>query len=294
MYHRLKIPYPMARSSHRTLPPDYAGPVFIWDIDKTYLDTHFHSLGGLLKIPLELGIDKSAVRGAPELLHALRDGQSGKANQPLFFISASPYQIRKSIERKMLLDGIDFDGISFKDPLRVAKKLRFDELKNQVPFKLAALLLLVQELPKAADLYLFGDDAESDAQIYSLFADMIAGRFTEDQLMTVLNTLKVRKSRIEKLIATLQSVEACERVRGILIRLTNPDSIHKLEGLDPRILGWASPASCVNYLKGRSLVGGPGAERVLATCPDQRCIQGTGNASSNGAWFRPSSLEETK
>lgn len=286
MYHRLKTPYPMARSNHRTLPADYQGPVFVWDIDKTYLDTHFHSLGGLLKIPLELGVDKNAVKGTPELLQALRDGSDNKSNHPLFFISASPYQIRKSIERKMLLDGIDFDGICFKDPLAAAKKGHFDELKNQVPFKLGALLLLVQELPKGAEIYLFGDDAESDAQIYSLFADMVAGRLTEDAIKHHLESMKVRKGHIIVLLEALQSVVKHDRVRGILIRLTDPNDTQKFESLDPRILGWASPGSCVNYLLGRDLISHSGNEKVLDSCSDMRLVHGRGILIQDGVWFR--------
>ena len=286
MYHKLKAPYPMARSNQRSLPRDYDGPVFIWDIDKTYLDTNFHSLTGLLKIPLELGIDKKAVTGAPELLHALRDGRSGRENAPLYFISASPHQIRKSIERKMLLDGVAYDGISFKDPLSAVKKLRFDEIKNQVPFKLSALLLLTQELPVNAKWYLFGDDAELDAQIYSLFADMVAGRLQSKELEEILDAFRVRKRQIDNILKTLRGIEKAERVKGVLIRLTKPDQTHKFESLDPRILGWASPASCVNFLLEQKLIGDLEAQKVLDKCPDQRIVHGMSKSRQLGAWFR--------
>ena len=276
----------MARSNQRSLPRDYDGPVFIWDIDKTYLDTNFHSLTGLLKIPLELGIDKKAVTGAPELLHALRDGRSGRENAPLYFISASPHQIRKSIERKMLLDGVAYDGISFKDPLSAVKKLRFDEIKNQVPFKLSALLLLTQELPVNAKWYLFGDDAELDAQIYSLFADMVAGRLESKELEEILHGFRVRKRHIENILKTLRGIEKAERVKGVLIRLTKPDYTQKFESLDPRILGWASPASCVNFLIEQKLIGDLEAQKVLDKCPDQRIVHGMNKSRQLGTWFR--------
>ena len=47
----------LTRTNERRIAPDYAGDVLIWDIDKTYLDTHFSSFRGLLRIPLELAVD---------------------------------------------------------------------------------------------------------------------------------------------------------------------------------------------------------------------------------------------
>jgi hypothetical protein len=59
----------------RTLPPDYAGPVFVWDVDQPYLDTDFKSLGGLLRIPLEMAIDKRSVPGVAAVLRECRRGR---------------------------------------------------------------------------------------------------------------------------------------------------------------------------------------------------------------------------
>ena len=186
----------------------------------------------------------------------------------------------------MLLDGVAYDGISFKDPLSAVKKLRFDEIKNQVPFKLSALLLLTQELPVNAKWYLFGDDAELDAQIYSLFADMVAGRLESKELEEILHGFRVRKRHIENILKTLRGIEKAERVKGVLIRLTKPDYTQKFESLDPRILGWASPASCVNFLIEQKLIGDLEAQKVLDKCPDQRIVHGMNKSRQLGAWFR--------
>ena len=111
--------YPLCEIDNRSLPPDYAGPVFIWDVDKTYLSTHFSSLQGLVRIPVEFPIDKRAIPGMPELVRGLRKGRgAGVACAPLYFITASPPQLRSALENKMLLDGVEFDGITFKDWLR--------------------------------------------------------------------------------------------------------------------------------------------------------------------------------
>lgn len=83
--------YPLRINDERVLPDGYDGPVYVWDIDKTYLSTHFSSLHGLARIPLEFAVDKVAIPGMPELLRGLRKGAGPHyAGHPLYFVSASP------------------------------------------------------------------------------------------------------------------------------------------------------------------------------------------------------------
>ena len=44
------MPYPIIYLNERTLPEDYDGPIYVWDVDKTYLATHFSSLEGLARL----------------------------------------------------------------------------------------------------------------------------------------------------------------------------------------------------------------------------------------------------
>jgi hypothetical protein len=164
------------RTNERTLPADWAGDVLIWDIDKTYLDTHFSSLRGLVRIPMEFAVDKQAVPGSVPLIRALRRGPH-EENQltPLYFVSGSPKQMRSVIERKMLLDGVQFDGITFKDQWGLLKDRRPKAITEQVGYKLIALLSYLHELPEGARFLMFGDDTESDAAVFSLFGDVCAG-----------------------------------------------------------------------------------------------------------------------
>jgi hypothetical protein len=164
------------QSLSRVLPADYAGNVLLWDIDKTYLDTRFSTWRGLARIPFELAIDKRTIPGAVPVLRALRRGPGGEsAVVPLLFVSGSPVQLRKVIERRMTLDGVDFDGITFKDQLGLLLKGRPRGLTAQVGYKLTALLLYRRKLPDGARWLLFGDDVESDAQAFALFGDVCAG-----------------------------------------------------------------------------------------------------------------------
>lgn len=168
-------PY-LERTNYRTLPASYRGDVLVWDIDKTYLDTRFSSLRGLAAIPFESAVDKRALPGTVPLLRALRRG-TGKRSAlvPLYFVSGSPKQLRGVIERKMTLDGVDFDGITFKDQWGLLCAKRPRAIQEQVGYKLIALLLYALETPQGARWLLFGDDAEADGAVFSLFGEVCAG-----------------------------------------------------------------------------------------------------------------------
>jgi hypothetical protein len=170
--------YPLSYDDQRTFPDDFDGVVHLWDIDKTYLSTHFSSLKGLLRIPVEFAVDKRAIPGMPEVLRGLRRGAGeGFACVPIYFVSASPPQLRRVLERKMLLDGVEHDGILFKDWVGVVRQRTPWRLRQQIGFKLCALLSSRQRRPLSTE-YLYGDDTEQDAAAYSLYARLCAGEIS--------------------------------------------------------------------------------------------------------------------
>ena len=193
----MEHPLYLERSNDRRLADDYRGDILLWDIDKTYLDTSFSSLGGLAGIPFEFAIDKQAVPGAVPLLRGLRRGAGSKsAIVPLYFVSGSPPQLGRVVERKMTLDGVEFDGITFKDQLGLLKARRLKDIKAQVAYKLKALLLYRRELPPRAKWLMFGDDIESDASIFELFDEICSG-LRGEELFARLRAAKVEDSEAE-------------------------------------------------------------------------------------------------
>ena len=65
-------------------------------------------------------------------------------------------------------------------------RLRFRAVKDQLGYKLPALLRARTSASESdARETLFGDDAEADAFVYSLYADLLAGKVTEDTLLDV-------------------------------------------------------------------------------------------------------------
>lgn len=168
---------------YRSLPKDFNKTLYIWDVDKTYLHTHFESWGGLAKILFEFSIDKRTIPGVKNLLLELRKGAGSEIEiSPIFFISASPAFLRKVIEGKFLLDGVQHDGIFLKDYLRMRTdigKLRF---KNNFAYKLVSLLHHRRYLPPSSKEILFGDDFEMDAEVYSIYADILSSNTDEKDL----------------------------------------------------------------------------------------------------------------
>lgn len=220
--------YPLSRTQERTYPPGYEGDLFIWDIDETYLKTDSDTVRGLLSVPLEMAVDKRNVAGTGALLRGLRRGVSqGKAlrSNPLYFVSASPPQLRRVIERKMVLDGVEYDGITFKDQISLVLSGRIGQVKNHIAYKLSALLLNRRELPWGVRECAFGDDTETDALIYALYGDIIAGRLRGRALAATLRcnmVLEEDASYVARLASTLRHADLVDTIYIHLKRQTPP------------------------------------------------------------------------
>jgi hypothetical protein len=200
--------------------------VFRWDLDKTYLKSEFDSLRQLVWVPFETARDKVAVPGVVPLIKGLRETatQAGREAR-VHFMSASPPQIAKAIREKLALDGIEYDGIIFKNQLQHLVRGRFRNLREQVGFKLTELLKSRSDMPGGSREVLFGDDWESDPIIYSLYADLLAGRIACDQLGDVLRTIGVDSRLIteaQERAAVAQREEAVEKIYINLERRTPP------------------------------------------------------------------------
>lgn len=204
------VTYPyLDQTNHRNVPADYTGDVLVWDIDKTYLDTRFSSLRGLLSIPFEAAIDKRALPGTVPLLRALRRGALDQnAFVPLYFVSGSPLQLRSVIERKMMLDGVDFDGITFKDQWGLLRHGRPRAIAEQVGYKLIALLSYRLSFSDHARWWLFGDDVERDGVVFSLFGEVCAG-LRGTALQQRLQQLHVMKPERQVVCALAERLPGC-------------------------------------------------------------------------------------
>ncbi len=95
----------------------------------------------MMRVPFERAEDKIDEPGVVALMRALRAGARAEGRPAfVYFMSASPPQIGRAIREKLALDGVEIDGIVFKDQLQHLVRGRFRFLREQVGFKLAELL----------------------------------------------------------------------------------------------------------------------------------------------------------
>jgi hypothetical protein len=191
--------------------------VFRWDLDKTYLRTEFDSVRDLVKSALETARDKQAYPGASALLRSLKQSTGHR----ICIVSGSPQQMQSVLSAKLRLDGIEYDEFVLKDNLRNLVRGRFRAMRAQIPYKLPVLLrsrLRVQA--DAPTETLFGDDAESDAIIYSLYADLAEGRVPLDELPRIFEADRAYPDQIEAAMALARRLEPRPGVvQRILIHL---------------------------------------------------------------------------
>lgn len=193
-----------------------------WDLDKTYLRTEFDTVRDLLRTAFERADEKRTNPGAATLLREM-----ARAGVSIHILSGSPEQMRRRLEDKLRLDGIIWDSFVLKPNLRNVLRLRFRAVKDQLGYKLPALLVARTNLGESdAHETLFGDDAEADAFVYSLYADIMAGRAGEDLVGEILERGRVYEDVRDDVMRCIRRVTAKPTVERILIHLerqTPPD-----------------------------------------------------------------------
>ncbi len=189
--------------------------VFRWDLDKTYLRTEFDSIGDLIKAARETASDKKAYPGATALLRALKQ----EPGHRICIVSGSPSQMRRVLTAKLALDGIDYDEFVLKNNLRNMLRGRFRALRAQIPYKLPVLLKSHVGMGGADAQTLFGDDAEADAIIYSLYGDLLSGAVPLDELERVLHAARAYDDEIAKTMFLAERAVKTDSVKRIMIHL---------------------------------------------------------------------------
>ena len=205
--------------------------VYRWDLDKTYLSTDFDSLRGLFRTAFEPASDKRTLPGAQVLLRELSDTKPAG----IHILSGSPEQMRKVLEEKLRLDGIAWDGFVLKPSLNrlLRGQLRF--LRDQVSYKLGALLRSRVNSKVDADEVMFGDDAEADAYVYSMYSDLCAGRMQPSDLAQVLAAARAYEEDAAELVQLASQLTHGEVGRRIFIHLERVQPSAVFDVFGPRV-----------------------------------------------------------
>ena len=140
------------------------------------------------------------------------------------------------LERKFALDGFIPDGFVLKPTVANILRGRFRAVRGQVGYKLTQLLQMRTEAPVGTKETLFGDDAESDALVYSLYADVVAGRVQPDDLRAVLKASGAYQSQIREVEDHLEGVVHEDPVKRIIIHLDNRTPPVAFQAFFPRLV----------------------------------------------------------
>jgi hypothetical protein len=221
----LEPPPPVLKPGER--PPRHT---FRWDLDKTYLRTEFDSLKDLAKSAIETAADKQAFPGATALLRALR--QDGNR---ICIVSGSPTQMRQVLAAKLALDGIEYDEFVLKNNLKNILRGRFRALRAQIPYKLPAMLASRIAAPGEAET-LFGDDAEADAVIYCLYADLVSGTVSLSDLERVLTASRAYEDDAARCLDLANRVPKSPVVKRIFIHLDRRSPPMGFRRFGPRLV----------------------------------------------------------
>ncbi|TXD31994.1 hypothetical protein FRC96_19420 [Lujinxingia vulgaris] len=208
--------------------------IYRWDLDKTYLRTDFDTLRDLIRTALQTPEEKVNVPGVVTLLKELTHQNDG-SRALVTFISGSPSQMRPKLERKFELDGIRPDVFILKPTLQNILKGRFRAVRGQVGYKLDSLLRVREGGPSAPET-LFGDDAEQDAFIYSLYADLAGGKVDRDGLFEILDRAGVYSTTRASILERYARMRIDGNVGRIFIHLDRHSAPGRFWVYGPRVV----------------------------------------------------------
>ena len=223
-----------------------------WDLDKTYLRTDFDTLPDLVRTAFERPDQKRAVPGATALLAAL-----GKSGARIHILSGSPRQMRRRLEDKLRLDRVRWDELTLKPNLSNFLRLRLRALRDQLGYKLPALLSARLRDQAGAggsgpSEVLVGDDAEADAFVYSLYADICEGVVEAPELRKILKAGQVYADQREECLAAFEQIRRGLSVERILIHLDRQSPPSNFDAFRPRVVPF------YNYLQAAFVLGEDG------------------------------------
>src|SRR5690606_25023095 len=103
---------------------------------------------------------------------------------------------------------------------------RFWKLRQQVGYKVTALIYLRTLLRGDLNQVLWGDDSETDAVIYSLYSDICSQRLKDSECERVLKNFNVTSEQMQRILSMQSQIEPYDPVEKIYINLavdTDPE-----------------------------------------------------------------------
>ncbi|GMV16829.1 MAG: hypothetical protein AMXMBFR56_50530 [Polyangiaceae bacterium] len=241
-----------------------------WDLDKTYLRTEFDTVRDLIRTAVERPDRKRSVPGAAALLRELK-----RSGARVHILSGSPRQMRGRLEEKLAIDRVRYDELTLKPNLSNALRLRFRAMRDQLGYKLPNLLAARARdqwgaaSPGALAEVLVGDDAEADAFVYSLYADVCAGVVDDKLLGRVLDKGRVYSDQAELALSSQRRIEPAPVVGRILIHLDRQTPPSRFREYGPRVVPFYNYLQAAIVLWADGHVSAQGVLRVASELVQQ-------------------------
>lgn len=243
---------------------------FRWDLDKTYIHTEFDTVRMLVGTWLQTAEQKRTIAGASNLLRELVAAQTPEGHR-VTFISGSPRQMRRVLVERLRLDGIVPHAFVLKPNLSNLLRFRFRAIRGQIGYKLASLLETHADAQQVDEL-LFGDDAEQDALIYSLYGDLVSGRATRGDLRWVLEASDVEPREAELVLAAYDRLQRNgeTRVSRIFIHLARRSPTSRFTHFGARVVPVFNWMQAAVVLHADGWLPAAGLQRVVAEMHEQQ------------------------
>ena len=190
----------------------------ICDIDKTYLETEFDTVADLARTALEDAADKVTVFGASDVLMAARWAGANPAPNGLHFVSSSPPQLRRKLETKLSLDGLDWTSDTFKNQAYNIRKRRLGFLRHHVVYKSHAILNVATKRGRGGNYVMIGDNAESDPVVYTGVARLLKGLMDPGQFRAHLVDAGAQPEELGQIMPVAEKACGIGDVAAVFIR----------------------------------------------------------------------------
>ncbi len=236
-----------------------------WDLDKTYLRTDFDTLGELVRTAIERPDRKRSVPGAAQLLRELN-----RSGARIHIVSGSPRQMRGRLEEKLRIDRVRWDEMTLKPNLSNILRLRFSALRDQLGYKLPVLLASrVHDQRLGGDDVtvreaLVGDDAEADAFVYSLYADVLGGAVPRAELERVLHAAHTYDDQARRCLDACDRLDEADVVERILIHLDRQSRPSRFDEYGARVVPFYNYLQAAFVLEQDGRIDAEGVLRVAS------------------------------
>ncbi|MBI2894675.1 MAG: hypothetical protein HYY06_14065 [Deltaproteobacteria bacterium] len=201
------------------LPTDRAPLVVTSDVDMTYLETRFARIVEIQRLLVMPARDHRPLEGMPGLFRRLR-----RRADALRFVSGSPGFFRRHLAARLEIDGIAYDELTLKPFGEIAAR-RWTQpatieaaLREQVGYKVLALLDGRLRLPRVCREVLLGDDTEMDAYAYGIYRDVLRpGGWSDSRLLQALADMGVDRSSRPPILEAAGRARSWARGGGVVL-----------------------------------------------------------------------------